>query len=70
MTLKVDPERKRKFAGCFTGIYVRAMDGDSPSDVDITVLDKESLREWLRSRGGKNEFAEEVVLILLEHSHA
>lgn len=51
-----------------TGIFVRAMlpDGDWDS-VDIIYLDKESVLEWLRSRGDDNEFAEDVVLILLGH---
>jgi hypothetical protein len=33
------------------------------------MLDKESLLLWLRSRGGKNTYAEDVVGILLDHGH-
>jgi len=51
-----------------TGIYVRALDQDKPESVDIAQLNKESLLRWLRSRGGRNEWAENVVLILLGHS--
>jgi len=35
---------------------------------DIIQLDKPSLLAWLRSRGGDNEYAENVVLLLLGHS--
>lgn len=50
-----------------TGIFVRAkhpVTGDWDS-VDIARLDKESLIYWLRSRGGDNKFAENVVCVLL-----
>jgi hypothetical protein len=50
-----------------TDIYVRALDlrsGEFKS-VDIYYLDAPSLRAWLRSRGGDNQWAESVVFILL-----
>ena len=53
--------------GC-TGIFVRAQLPDETWDsVDIAFLEKESLIEWLKSRGGNNPWAEEVVCILLGH---
>lgn len=53
-----------------TGIYVRAKDGlDKWNSFDIADLDKESLLHWLRSRGGENKWAEDVVGILLGHGH-
>ena len=56
-----------------TGITVRALVKSSRPDerpddyecVDIGELDKPSLLRWLRSRGGANEWAENVVAILL-----
>lgn len=63
----VDPNREN-FAE--TGIYIRAKWPDGKWDsVDISVLDKESLTEWLRSRGGDNPWAECVVRILLGHGN-
>jgi hypothetical protein len=62
--LRVDPERAATFK---TGIYVRATDGDNWVSVDIAVLDKPSLLAWLRSRGGDNPWAENVVGALLGH---
>lgn len=50
-----------------TGIYVRAMVFGKYETVDISMLDKESLLAWLRSRGGENHFAEDCVGILLGH---
>lgn len=49
-----------------TGIYVRAVnDADVFSAHDIATLDRESLHKWLRSRGGRNLWAENTVLQLL-----
>jgi hypothetical protein len=59
--LVVDPDRP--VIG--TGIYVRAKEGDRFVNADIAQLDKASMLEWLRSRGGANEWAENVVGILL-----
>lgn len=62
--LIVDPDRS-DFGK--TGIYVRAKRGEKWDSVDISELSKASLLEWLTSRGGSNEWAEGVVLILLGH---
>jgi hypothetical protein len=69
--LKVDEVRivaRRVGALPDTGILVRARttEGEYKS-VDITILDRDSLLRWLRSRGGANQWAEEVVCILLKH---
>ncbi len=70
MDLKVDPERVKRWGstpGPITSIYVRAMADGEWGNHDIAVLDKASLLMWLRSRGGDNPFAEDVVGILLFH---
>lgn len=66
MTLRIDPARKGKFET--TGIYVRALDGTVWVSADIADLDRESLIVWLRSRGGDNTWAENVVAMLLGHA--
>lgn len=67
--LKVDPERNSNEFGS-TGIYVRAKLPDGKwGSADIISLDKESLKIWLRSRGGENEWAENVIGILFQHGH-
>ena len=52
-----------------SGVPVRAigLDGKWGSH-DIAHLDRNSLHKWLRSRGGKNLWAENVVFILLNHN--
>lgn len=66
--LEVDPERRLADGAPGTGIYVRARDPEGHWDAfDICELTRPSLIEWLRSRGGNNPWAEEVVLILLGH---
>lgn len=50
-----------------TGIYVRAKCNGKWGSYDIATLEKESLFQWLRSRGGENVWAENVVGILLGH---
>ncbi len=51
-----------------TGIFVRAKDKEGAyHSVDIALLDANSLRLWLRSRGGKNAWAENVVGRILGH---
>lgn len=65
--LHVDPERL-EFAD-LTGIYVRAKLNDKFGTYDIAQLTKDSLLEWLTSRGGFNPWAEDVVGILLGHGH-
>ena len=63
--LTVDPTRPY---GADTGIYVRAKNSDGKwVNSDIYELDKASLKVWLRSRGGENEWAESVVFLLLGH---
>lgn len=53
-----------------TGIYVRAKhESGKWESVDILCLTKESLLDWLRSRGGNNSWAEDVVGILLGYGH-
>jgi len=52
-----------------TGIYIRAKLDDRFGAYDIATLTKESLLEWLRSHGGANELAENVVGLLLGHGH-
>jgi len=64
--LKTDPERMH--LDDRTGIFVRAIVDGRPASVDIACLDKASLHDWLRSRGGQNEWAENVVLQLLGHN--
>jgi hypothetical protein len=68
MDYKVDPNRIMNAR--YTGISVRALMLDGRWDnADIAYLDKESLLAWLRSRGGNNEWAENVVGILLGHGN-
>lgn len=63
--LHVDPVRKD---GGSTGIFVHAVDVDGRQrPVDIAELDRPSLMSFLRSRGGDNRWAEDVVLHLLGH---
>ena len=53
-----------------TGIYIRAHDRNEKwQSVDIAVLTKESLLKWLKSRGGNNPLAENVVGVLLGYGH-
>jgi hypothetical protein len=65
--LQVNPGRRADpGTGAYdTGIYVRAWDAGRAVSVDISRLDAPSLLKWLRSRGGKNEWAENVCGILL-----
>lgn len=65
MDLKVDPNRDRLPE---TGIYVRAQNEKGKwLSADIAHLSSASLLHWLRSRGGENPLAENVVGILLGH---
>lgn len=66
--LRYDAERATAGLDEATGIYVRAQRPDGTWDnADIAELDADSLLTWLRSRGGSNPWAEQVVLILLGH---
>lgn len=47
-----------------TGIYVRAKRDGKFDAYDITFLTAESLRDFLRSRGGSNSWAEEMVFAI------
>lgn len=71
MELRIDPRRALSDSDeSLTGIYVRAVDQKGKwRSADICELDKESLLSWLRSRGGDNPYAEDVVGILLGHGH-
>ena len=68
MELKVDPNRMNGATGG-TGIFIRASLNGKFDTYDIDQLDSESLLTWLRSRGGNNPWAENVVGILLGHEH-
>ena len=60
----VAPER----VGMGTGILVKARGPDGNiGNHDIAELTRESLLRWLRSRGGANLWAENVVMQLLAH---
>ena len=64
--MKQAPERIGKFGE--TGIYVRAQDINGKwISCDIADLTRDSLFQWLRSRGGENPYAENVVGLLLGH---
>lgn len=68
--LRTDPGRENQLkAGILraTNIPVRAKRGEAFDNVDIVELDRISLLVWLRSRGGDNPWAENLVLILLGH---
>lgn len=66
LELKIDPSRSEY--GGRTCIFVRAKGGDGRwGNCDIAELDKASLLAWLRSRGGDNPWAEDVVGVLLGH---
>lgn len=67
--MKTDPAREDKDEyRQKTRIYVRAQNKEGRwGAYDIAELDKASLNEWLRSRGGDNPWAEEVVAVLLGH---
>lgn len=66
MELNIDPERLDMGE---TGIYIRGKLAGNWGTYDISALDKESLLTWLKSRGGDNRWAEDVVGILLGHGH-
>lgn len=66
---KTDPERQCEQNHFATGIYLRAKGQDGRwGSYDIAELDRASLVEFLRSRGGQNVWAENVVLIMLAHA--
>jgi hypothetical protein len=64
VSLTIDPSRHGVMPE--TGIFIRAKtDAGRWVTCDISELDKSSLLSWLRSRGGDNVWAENVVGILL-----
>jgi hypothetical protein len=63
-TYKVDPDREDATE---TGIFVRAQFNNRFESVDIATLDVHSLKLWLRSRGGVNDYAERVIAMILGH---
>jgi hypothetical protein len=70
MNYKVTAERVALMGDGETGIQIRAQGPDGKwGTFDIGHLDKPSLLAWLRSRGGDNKWAENVVGILLGHGH-
>lgn len=65
---KVDPARWQQKERWQTGMHTRALDpAGNWRSVDIAVLDSESVLAWLRSRGGRNPWAEQAILYLLGH---
>lgn len=64
LELEVDPIRAGRDLQ-ETGIPVRARLGEKWGAWDIVFLREASLDAWLRSRGGQNEFAENVVKAIL-----
>ena len=70
MELMIDEARleQQYIDNSSTRIYVRAKhESGKWESVDILCLTKESLLEWLKSRGGDNPYAEDVVGLLLGH---
>jgi hypothetical protein len=66
--LRIDPKRASTEEGLRTGIFVRAKDQSGKyQTVDIALLDGLSLLAWLRSRGGRNFWAENTLGRLLGH---
>ena len=64
--LTADPERSQ-FADT-TAIYCRALKDGHWHSLDIAELDRASLIEFIGSRGPVNNWARDIILILLGHS--
>jgi hypothetical protein len=64
LELHTDPKRVSKQHGR-SKIYVRAKGPQGFDAFDLAELTRESLLQWLRSRGGANEWAENTVCVLL-----
>lgn len=64
----VDEARDKRRAFCGCGIHVRAKLGEQWGSFDIGTLTIASLKEWLRSRGGFNPWAEQIVASLLRYA--
>ena len=65
MQLYVDELRFRSPLTPETGIFVRADYQGKVISTDLSTLTKESLLEWLKSRGGNNPWAEDTVGVIL-----
>ena len=63
----IDPDR-RMFQSGYIMVRAKNPEGGFES-VCLAQLDQDSLLRWLRSRGGDNPWAENVVGILLGHGH-
>jgi hypothetical protein len=61
MSLKVDPNRVGKVE---SGILVQASTDYEMGRYDCMDLDAQSFFEWMRSRGGENEWAENILLTI------
>jgi len=70
--LKIDQHRVDNLEfDLSTGIHVRAQDHTGKwTNADIADLELASLKEWLRSRGGRNDWAEATVATLLGFNSA
>lgn len=67
--LRIDKDRLDRIKET-TGIFIRAIGPDGKrGSFDIVHLEKESLLLWLKSRGGDNPWAEDVVGLLMGHGH-
>jgi hypothetical protein len=60
----VDPDRD---GAPETAIFVRARFNNRFESVDISRLTTQSLKQWLRSRGGQNDYAERTLAMILGH---
>jgi|APSaa5957512622_1039677.scaffolds.fasta_scaffold139126_2 hypothetical protein len=71
MSLTICPKREVQEYQGTTGIYIRAKHPETGryGTYDLYQLDAHSLLRWLRSRGGDNSMAEDVVGVLLGHGH-
>lgn len=65
--LTVDEQRYNSSSPLRTGIYVSAIvpDAEKRESVDISVLDKESMNKWLRTKS--REYLEELVRYFSGH---
>ena len=65
--LKVDNQRKRDFEGVKSGIFVRAYDPEINNFIsaDILWLEKESLKNWLKSLSPESLI--NLILYILGH---
>ena len=69
MELHVDHLRLDSFKEDYeTAIFVRAVyPGGKVDNADIWLLDRKSFFVWLRSRGGDNLWAENVLMLVFGH---